>query len=190
MKQQRIKIFLPQNGSAGFSLVELMVAVAIVGILASTATQGWNVYRQKTMNAWQITDLKGMEVLVKTHYFEHGNYPVTALTWWLSSHPQDATTYRVDYIPGFTTGLPVDPEAHLGDSNNICAGWGWKRAYLYQSDGVDYKILSHCSSNLYTGPFIDPLRDGGAMVTTPDGCIGTGSEVWALAVYSPGARCW
>ncbi len=47
-----------KNHSAGFTLIELMIAVAIVGILSSIAVPNYVKYKEKARIVVAITDLK------------------------------------------------------------------------------------------------------------------------------------
>lgn len=60
---------------AGFSLIELMIIIAIVAILAATATPIFAGYLERTRYARCIVEIRGIEKAVVCYFGETGNYP-------------------------------------------------------------------------------------------------------------------
>lgn len=58
----------------GFTLVELMIVVAIVSILASIAVPAYNNYVLRGKLTEAITELAGMRVKLEQHYQDYKNY--------------------------------------------------------------------------------------------------------------------
>ena len=59
----------------GFTLVEIMIVVAIIGILASVGMTQYQSYRMKGFNAAAISDLKNFKTAMESYYSEHDYYP-------------------------------------------------------------------------------------------------------------------
>lgn len=70
------KMKLIKHNSAGFSLVELMVVIGIVGMLAAMASQKINVYKIKASRAESHTNIKMMRALIVSYYSENQTLPV------------------------------------------------------------------------------------------------------------------
>ena len=56
---------------AGFTLLELMIAVAIIGIIAATALPAYSNYMLRSKSAEAKTNLASMHVAQETFYSEH-----------------------------------------------------------------------------------------------------------------------
>lgn len=67
---------------SGFTLIELMIVVAIVGILASVAIASYNSYRQKAFKAVLLQDVRNAGTMEEAIYATTQSYvafgPVTA----------------------------------------------------------------------------------------------------------------
>lgn len=63
-----------KNCQAGFTLVELVVAVAIVGILAAMALPVYRVQQAKVRQIEAKTNLMHIHTLQETYFAEHGAY--------------------------------------------------------------------------------------------------------------------
>ncbi len=61
--------------SLGFTLIELMIVIAIIGVLAAIAIPQFAAYRQKAHNAAALTDLRTSKSVVEAYYLEHYYYP-------------------------------------------------------------------------------------------------------------------
>jgi len=68
------------KSGAGFTLIEILVAMAIVGILASAALVGLSSVRQTARDTKRITDLRQVQTALELYYRREGSYP-TVQTW-------------------------------------------------------------------------------------------------------------
>lgn len=158
-----------RKNQQGFTLIELLVVIAIIGVLASTVMVSLNSARTKTRDANRKATLKQLQTALELYYNNTNSYPVQG--GWTSSEPGDAAPYSANYIPGlapaYIAKLPSDP---LGGTSSLCGSW--KRAFLYVSNGISYKLLSHCAPEggfSSTDSFYDPVRPTWAwQVSTPD----------------------
>ncbi len=66
----------PMKRMAGFTLIELMVGVAIIGILASVVFAGLGEARKKARDAQRMSDLQQVQLALRLYKDVHGTYPV------------------------------------------------------------------------------------------------------------------
>ena len=59
----------------GFTLIELMIVVAIIGILAAIAIPQFSAYRQKAYNSAANSDLKNMKTGMEAFKADTQYYP-------------------------------------------------------------------------------------------------------------------
>lgn len=60
--------------SAGFTLIELMIVVAILGILAAIASVQFSAYRMKAFNGASVSSVRGLELAQAGFYTEYFIY--------------------------------------------------------------------------------------------------------------------
>lgn len=60
----------------GFTLIELMVGIAIIGILASIVYAGFDEARKKTRDAQRMSDLQQVQLALRQYKDVRGTYPV------------------------------------------------------------------------------------------------------------------
>jgi len=188
-----IKIQVKNN--YGFTLIELMVVVAIIAILSGIVMVMLSQAKSSAYNARRISDIKEVQKALELYSLDHNNtYPQTGS---YEGHPEAGFFKWVnDCYPAppavsawksFLT-TPISPYLSKPPSDptiNDCAS---SHYYAYKSSGTDYKIMIANPNNPNNPPsknLIDPARDGGA-----DPCVVDGSGVYGWAIYSSGAACW
>ena len=64
-----------RKDNKGFTLIELMIVVAIIGILAAIAIPQFAAYRAKSFNASAESDLKNAKTAFEAYYADYQAYP-------------------------------------------------------------------------------------------------------------------
>jgi len=93
---KRIKRADPRIFKAGFTLLELLIVVAIVGILAAVSIINIRGIRPEALKAKVLADLRNIESAVLTYEARHYSYP--PVSGW-ESYLQNDTPRLIDRIP-------------------------------------------------------------------------------------------
>jgi type IV pilus assembly protein PilA len=112
------------KGPQGFTLIELMIVVAIVGILAAVAIPNFMSYQAKARQSEAKVVLGGTFIAAASVFFsEHGTYVITSITD-LGFHPIGTPRYSYWFdVSGTPTAIPGGSTATVPcDVNSSPAG--------------------------------------------------------------------
>lgn len=115
----------------GFTLIEIMVAVVIIGLIASLAVPSLNRARQNSQNAAVINDLRTFAAAFETYAMMYGQWPTDVsrgvvppnMAEWLSVHTWSGTSpiggnYDWDFnVFGITAAVSV--AGYQASSNQV-----------------------------------------------------------------------
>ncbi|MBC7868649.1 type II secretion system protein [Candidatus Saccharibacteria bacterium] len=141
----------------GFTIVELLVAIFVIGILAGISVVSYNGIQLRAQNLRRQDDMKAVEAQLETYAIRNGGtYPATtanpAANWKTVDVRTDANCFngsaQTDWIPEMTSlpqSFPNTGSATGVDGNPGC--------YLYASNGEQY-VLS--AWNMLADPQAEP----------------------------------
>ncbi len=96
------------SGSDGFTLIELMIVIAIIGILVTISVPNYLSFRKKTFNSSAESETANARIAMESYYTEHETYN-TNLAGLQATEPGLATTPNVTFatVTGDTSGYTI-----------------------------------------------------------------------------------
>lgn len=183
-------MYLYSQKNKGFTVVELLVSISIIGILSTIVFASFSQAQKKARITKRISDLKQMQVALGYYYAVNKSYPNTGgawrsqCGWWGTLAANEVIKDVVNgntLVPNYIASIPTDPKMDAS-ANTSC--------YVYMSNGVDYFLMDYnvteftAADYLSRPELVDPFRDGVANTVVD------GPAPGAWKVYTPGAAGW
>jgi prepilin-type N-terminal cleavage/methylation domain-containing protein len=165
---QKVSKHKKHHKKVGFSLVELLVVVAVIAVLAAAIGTFLNPLGQfkKARDSQRASDLRNIQTNVEAYFVDVGSYPLS------TSSPNFEITGAPwgQPWPGYMPTVPKDPL----DSQQ----------YVYASDGTSYQIYAKFESSPVDPAFAceDPCGPDGQYNAA---VVSTGSEAVAFEPPPP-----
>lgn len=113
----------------GFTFIELLVVISIIGLLASIVLASVNNARTRGRDAQRITDASLIQAALELYYGTNRHYPDSLGLWDLSLA---GSQWIPGLAPAFFAQVPVDP------INTYSESFEADYAYYTTSNGADY----------------------------------------------------
>ncbi len=94
---------------AGFTLIELMVVIAIIGILASIISVSLSSSRAKGRDAKRVADIRTLQLSLEQYYNDNSSYPATLSALaptYISVIPKDPKDNTTSYLYSAYNSVP------------------------------------------------------------------------------------
>jgi general secretion pathway protein G len=116
-----------RKSEAGFTLIELMVVILIIGLLATIVVQNLRSATDKAKRVKAQADIAQIKSGLDRYYLDNGSYPTSdqGLAGLVSA--PTAGNVPKDWGGPYLEKIPPDP---------------WGNQYFYQSDGSSYVLKS------------------------------------------------
>lgn len=94
--------------SSGFTIVELLIVIVIIGILAALVIVVYNGLQSRARDTQRKTDIAHIAKAVEAYYAVNGNYPMPAGWCTQMSHPTYIAAFSAEIQP-YMSKVPFDP---------------------------------------------------------------------------------
>jgi len=144
---------MKQRKYQGFSLIELLVVISIIGVLSSLAVVSLNSARVKARDALRKADMTQMRTAIMLYYDETERYPICGATSWnpaasdfgAAATQTFADCYKVTLGSLLTAGakpylsqMPKDPK---NETNSPSTDSTYLYRYISSSNGGEYALV-------------------------------------------------
>jgi general secretion pathway protein G len=130
--------------SKGFTIVELLIVIVVIGILAAITIVAYNSVQGKATYTRERSDMKQIADALAVYHADKDNYPSTigqaGCTFnWCGWSQVTGDSFITGLSPKYVEKIPQLPT----NSNS-------KDTYLFQSNGTDYQLIRYKDTGLPT----------------------------------------
>ncbi len=125
----------------GFTIIELLIAVVLIGILSGLVIAVINprTFQGRGRDAQRVSDLKTIQSALELYFSDNRRYPISA---WTRIRGNDTVTNALT-SGNYINSVPVDPMAS-GSQDNPCGGGitGYNYRYRSTETGTAYVLTA------------------------------------------------
>ncbi len=132
--RKKIKWFTTTSShSCGFTLVELLVVVGIIGLLATILLANFNSARQRARDTQRLTDLKKIQTAIEVYKADNQQYPCFNAGDCAGLYGWAMTSGLPGFSPTYLQTIPQDPLV-----GSACPGY----LYWHSGDRSQYILFA------------------------------------------------
>ncbi len=120
-----------RRSQQGFTIVELLIVIVVIGILAALVITTYSGIQQKGRNTERTTDLKAVQGQLEAYYASNGRYPTLAN---LNTQPTTGNWWIQDNMKGLDKQALRDPKQGIADFTLVSTPTANKYAYAASDD--------------------------------------------------------
>lgn len=146
-----------RHKQAGFTIVELLIVIVVIGILAAITIVAYNGTQQRARDTTRQSDISNLTKALEVYYSINGQYPTSSGSTTINSGwstTADASWQNLinQLVPAYVSVLPRDPAASTitpaisGGSNYDYFAFS-NSAYCGSTAGQGYLLLYHLENS-------------------------------------------
>ncbi len=97
----------------GFTIVELLIVIVVIGILAALVITTFTGIQQKGRNTERTTDIKALHGQIEAYYAQNGRYPTLT--------DMNTSSWRTTNMKGLDNDAMFDPKGNTADTTPLAA---------------------------------------------------------------------
>jgi len=170
----------------GFTIVELLIVIVVIGILAAITIVAYNGIQQRGRDAQRESDISTIVKALEMYFAENGSFPSSVCSLgagckinsgWVTTSDGTWSVLESQLVPKYLSSLPKDPQFSTSTSPAIQGG--------YNYDFLNYSSASLCNASPSKPFFLLAYRlESGAQKRKIIGdCPGTQPTDYASSEY-------
>jgi len=133
--------------NAGFTIVELLIVIVVIGILALLVITTYSGIQQKARNSKRQTDIQSLQTQMEAFFSQNGYYP--------SLTDMNSSAWRTTNMKSLDTGALTDPSNPTQSTTLLAAPAAKSYAYaVTDSAGASCEATdTNCAKYTLTGTY-------------------------------------
>ena len=95
----------------GFTIVELLIVIVVIGILAAITVVAYNGIQQRARDSKRTSDVKSLQKVIELYRVDNGEYPLNAAGTANTGYNISAISGLL--VPNYINSMPEDPTASI-----------------------------------------------------------------------------